>query len=160
MHNNTTSHQAPVADTPFHCSTAVQLRYTDFDMHQHVNNNAYFTFFDLAKVDYFTKVGNNRFDIDHRSLVIANINVNFFNPTMLNEQVVVQTQCIRVGDKSLTLLQQVCNTLTGEVKCSATTVLVHFDADTATPLTIPDHWRQAFNEFESRSLTAPPAPNQ
>ena len=155
MQTNTSSHKHPIpeVETPFHCTTTVQLRYTDYDMHQHVNNNAYFTFFDLAKVDYFTKVGNNRFDIDHRSLVIANINVNFFSPAMLAEPIQVLTQCVKVGDKSLTLVQQVCNAHTGEVKCMATTVLVHFDPATATPLTIPDHWRNAFDEFESRPLT-------
>lgn len=153
MQTNTSSHkQIPEIETPFHCTTTVQLRYTDYDMHQHVNNNAYFTFFDLAKVDYFTQVGNNRFEIDHRSLVIANINVNFYSPTMLAEPVVVQTQCVRLGDKSLTLQQQVCNASTGEVKCSATTVLVHFDPNTATPITIPQHWRDAFKVFEGRDL--------
>ena len=153
MNNQHNSSQTTAIETPFHCTTTVQLRYTDYDMHQHVNNNAYFTFFDLAKVDYFTKVGNNRFDIDHRSLVIANINVNFFSPAMLNESIQVLTQCVKVGNKSLTLVQQVCNPLTGEVKCMATTVLVHFDPATQQPITIPDHWRQAFNDFESRPLT-------
>ena len=130
------------------------MRYTDYDMHQHINNNAYFTFFDLAKVDYFTQVSNSRFDIDHRSLVIANINVNFFNPALLGESIQVLTQCVKVGDKSLTLVQQVCNALTGEVKCMATTVLVHFDPTTATSVTIPQHWRDAFAEFEHRDLTS------
>ena len=154
MQNNSTHHQAPAVDTPFRCTTTVQMRYTDYDMHQHINNNAYFTFFDLAKVDYFTQVSNSRFDIDHRSLVIANINVNFFNPALLGESIQVLTQCVKVGDKSLTLVQQVCNALTGEVKCLATTVLVHFDPATATSVTIPQHWRDAFAEFEHRNLTS------
>lgn len=154
MQNNSTHHQAPAVDTPFRCTTNVQMRYTDYDMHQHINNNAYFTFFDLAKVDYFTQVSNSRFDIDHRSLVIANINVNFFNPALLGESIQVLTQCVKVGDKSLTLVQQVCNALTGEVKCMATTVLVHFDPATATSVTIPQHWRDAFAEFEHRDLTS------
>ena len=154
MQNNSTHHQAPAVDTPFRCTTTVQMRHTDYDMHQHINNNAYFTFFDLAKVDYFTQVSNSRFDIDHRSLVIANINVNFFNPALLGESIQVLTQCVKVGDKSLTLVQQVCNALTGEVKCMATTVLVHFDPATATSVTIPQHWRDAFAEFEHRDLTS------
>ena len=158
MNNQHNPQQKLDATTPFRCTTSLQLRYTDYDMHQHVNNNAYFTFFDLAKVDYFTKVADNRFEIDHRSLVIANINVDFLSPSVLNEPIMVQTQCVRVGNKSLTLQQQVCNAQTGEVKCVATTVLVHFDAAAATPITIPHHWRTALSNFESRSLTTPPTP--
>lgn len=42
--------------TPFHCSTPVQIRYTDLDLQGHVNNSVYLNFFDLAKIDYFNRV--------------------------------------------------------------------------------------------------------
>ena len=40
----------------YHHQLPIQLRFNDVDRYGHVNNNAYFSFYDLGKVDYFNLV--------------------------------------------------------------------------------------------------------
>ena len=37
----------------FRHRTPIQIRFNDLDAYQHVNNNVYFSFYDLGKENYF-----------------------------------------------------------------------------------------------------------
>jgi len=139
---------------PFHCVTPIQLRFNDIDALGHVNNSAYFEFFDLGKTQYFAglKV---QTDIDwcQPAIIIANVNCSFLAQTFFHEPVEVLTQCARLGNKSLTLFQQLVNSNTREVKCACSTVMVNLDPDNHQPAPIPQVWRDAFAAFEGHDLT-------
>ena len=98
------------AQYPFKCTTPIQLRFNDVDALGHVNNSVYFQFFDLGKTQYFKGL-NVQTDIDWRrpTVIIANVNCSFLTPTLFNERVEVLTQCAKLGNKSLTLLQHLVN---------------------------------------------------
>ena len=78
------------AEHPFKRSTQVQLRFNDIDALGHVNNSVYFQFFDLAKTEYFAGLEVNA-DINwcKPSIVIANVNCSFIEPTVFQEPVEV-----------------------------------------------------------------------
>ena len=137
------------AQYPFKRSTSVQLRFNDIDALGHVNNSVYFQFFDLAKTEYFKGL-NVQADIDWRrpTVIIANVNCSFLSPTLFNEPVEVLTQCARLGNKSLTLLQHLVNSETREVKATCATVMVNMDPETNQPSPIPAVWRDAIVAFE------------
>lgn len=137
------------AQYPFKRSTQVQLRFNDIDALGHVNNSVYFQFFDLAKTEYFKGL-NVQSDIDWRrpTVIIANVNCSFLAPTVFNEPVEVLTQCMRLGNKSLTLLQHVVNRDTSEPKATCATVMVNLDPETNQPSPIPKVWRDAIVAFE------------
>ena len=137
------------AQYPFKRTTSVQLRFNDIDALGHVNNSVYFQFFDLAKTEYFAGLEVNA-DINwcRPSIVIANVNCSFLMPTVFQEPVEVLTQCAHLGNKSLTLLQHLVNSDTGEVKCTCATVMVNMDPQTNQPSPIPQVWRDAIVAFE------------
>ncbi len=141
------------ASAPFHCITPVQMRYTDFDMHGHVNNSVYLNFFDIAKIDYFEKVRSENLDWENVNLVIASMHIDFLSQTTYIDNVAVQTQTLRLGNKSLTLLHELFNTDTREVKCSCTTVLVYLDTKTHAPAPIPQAWRDALTAYEGYDMS-------
>lgn len=132
------------AQRPFNHRTTVQLRFNDIDALGHVNNSVYFQFFDLAKTAYFAGLEVNA-DTNwcRPSIVIANVNCSFLVPTLFQEPVEVLTQCAKLGNKSLTLLQHLINSDTGEVKATCATVMVHLDPDTNQPAPLPKVWRDA-----------------
>ena len=141
------------AQHPFRHSTPIQLRFNDMDAFQHINNSAYFEYFDLAKTAYFKALDvNQEEDWSHPSIIIANVNCSFLVSTHFEEPVEVRTQCARLGDKSLTLLQHLVNTDTGEVKCTCATVMVNLEPATGKPSTIPQVWRDAFTRFEGHEI--------
>ncbi len=141
------------AGHPFRHTTPIQLRFNDMDAIQHVNNAAYFEFFDLGKTAYFKALNvNQEVDWSHPSVIIANVNCSFLVSTRFEEPVEVRTQCTRLGNKSLTLLQHLVNSETQEVKCTCATVMVNLDPDTGKPSAIPQVWRDAFTRFEGREI--------
>ena len=137
------------AEHPFKRSTQVQLRFNDIDALVHVNNSVYFQFFDLAKTEYFAGLEVNA-DINwcRHSIVIANVNCSFIEPTVLQEPVEVLTQCARLGNKSLTLLQHLVNRDTRALKATCATVMVNLDPATNQPAPLPDVWRDAIIAYE------------
>lgn len=139
-------------DFEFHHSTDVQLRFGDIDLFGHVNNNVYLQLFDIAKYDYFRQVMGADFDIRALAMVVVNINCDFLAPAFLDEPLRVLTACAAIGEKSVRLLQRVVNTATGQVKCSATTIMVTFDPATKSSSPVAPHARAALVAYEGRDL--------
>lgn len=137
---------------PFRHKLDLQLRFNDFDMFGHLNNNVYLEFFDMGKLRYFEAVLGGDFMKSSLKVVVVNINCNFFSPSYLNDQLQVLTTVTHIGEKSLTLEQRVVNRRSGEVKCMATTIMAGFDASTMTSAAIPNESRLAFSNFEGREV--------
>ena len=139
----------PRAQHPFHCTTPVQLRFSDIDMLGHLNNNAYLQIYDLGKNDYFAKVRPSYVKWSRPPLMIVNLNCSFLAQTRFHEPVQVLTQVVRMGEKSFTMLQQVVNADTGEVKSECESVMVYFGAD-GKPARVTDDWRSDIAAYEDR----------
>lgn len=137
---------------PYHCVTPVQVRYTDYDMQGHVNNSIYFNFFDLAKMDYFKKVRGN-FKWEDATVVVASMKSDYLAPTFYYQNVEVETQTLHIGIKSITLLQQLVDVDTRQVKCVCQTVMVNIDHATGQSTPISEQWREALCRYEDRCLT-------
>jgi len=149
MEQQSHSSHAIQAQFPFRCKTPVQLRFNDIDALGHVNNSIYFELMDLAKTDYFSRLGvDQEIDWRHPPIIIANVNCSFLVQTHSDERLEVLTQCQHIGNKSLTLLQEVVNSATGEVKCTCATVMVNLDTTTGMPSPLPQVWRDAIVAFE------------
>ena len=94
----------------------IQIRFNDVDRYGHVNNNAYFSYYDLGKVDYLSSVLNLYAGTPDVVPVIANINADFFMPVFYGDDIVVETCIPHVGTKSFTLVQRAINRATGVEK--------------------------------------------
>lgn len=136
----------------FKCETSIQLRLVDIDTVGHVNNSVYFNLFDLAKSDYFEKVTGIATDPTKINVVIVNINCNFLAQTLFGENVAVRTQTEKIGDKSFTLIQELVNPDTGQVKCICRQTLVYLDPETHEPISVPQQWRQSISNYENRTF--------
>ena len=138
---------------PFKRSTTIQLRFNDLDSLGHVNNSVYFQFFDLAKTEYFAGIEvDAEIDWKRPALIVANVNCSFLAPTIFRENVEVLTQCMHLGNKSLTLLQYLINRDTRELKCTCASIMVNIDPETNLPSPIPQIWRDAITAYEGHEL--------
>ena len=79
-------------DALFRHRVPIQIRFNDVDRYGHVNNNAYFSYYDLGKEDYLSTV----LHLDYRyctvAPVIANINADFIKPIFYGDKIVVETR--------------------------------------------------------------------
>lgn len=140
--------RVPQEEFPFHHSYPLQIRFNDIDVVGHLNNSIYLQFLDLGKMQYFNAIMKEGITWKQVPVVIVNINVNFYSPTYMDEQIEVRTQTLRLSERSLTLEQRIVNPQTGDVKCVAQTVMAGFDARTASSAPIPEDWKKAIYEFE------------
>lgn len=117
----------------------IQFRFNDFDIFGHVNNNAYLEYLDIAKVSFLAEICKDEDFLSHTPLVLAHIECDFVQPTHRDEQISVQTNLARVGQSSVTLQQQIVNSL-GEVKLTASSVLVAIDPQTSKSVPLPQNF--------------------
>lgn len=135
----------------FHHELPAQLRWSDVDQFGHVNNNVYFSLYDMCKTRYFLDVAGE--DIFQRmAIVVANINANFIAPIFYPDEIVIQTTMERIGRKSFTLLQRAINARTREVKCECTTIMVCYDREHGCAMLMPEDVRDNIERFEGRSF--------
>jgi len=127
----------------------IQIRFNDVDRYGHVNNNAYFSFYDLGKVDYLSSVLHLYEGTPDIVPVIASIQAEFFVPVFYGDDIVVETCIPRVGTKSFTLQQRAVNRKTGQTVCTCKTVMVCFSLSEQASVEIPQDYREAIDSFEN-----------
>lgn len=144
--------KVPPAKFPFHHCEPVQMRFTDIDMLGHLNNNVYLSFMDLAKVDYFDEVLPEGMSWNSINAVVVHISCDFYSPSYFNETLEVWTTVTSVSVHSFTLEQRIINSVSGQTKCVASTVMVGFDVATAKSCAIDRHWVESIEAYEGRKL--------
>lgn len=136
----------------FRATLPIQIRFNDIDSIGHINNNIYFSYFDLGKTTYLDNLRPTAVNWTEGLIVIAHIEVDFLSPIYYKENIVVDTKVIRLGEKSGTFLQQIRNIKNGDIKCRCTSVFVTYNAHTQSSMAIPDDWRETISKYEGLDL--------
>ncbi len=140
--------------------TPIQIRFNDIDIMGHVNNSVHQNYYDVARVDYFRNVLKEDIDWDHFTVVLASIHIEFYKPVFLQENVAVRTRIEQIGEKSLTMVQELYNPETGEIKSFNRAVLVGFWRKEGVTGIIPEEWKSDITHFEGKiSMKYPVNPN-
>lgn len=134
----------------FYHHTPTYIRFNDIDMLGHVNNTVYGNFFDAARFDYFRHVIKvNKFR-DDQWIVLATITVNYIHPIFLDDNLIIETKIIKLGIKSMEMIQQII-ALKNEKRVIVTTttsVLVCYSLIDEKTVPMPLEWRQRIKDFE------------
>ena len=133
----------------FKSTLPIQIRFNDIDALGHINNNIYFSFFDLGKADYLDKIRGTSVSWTEGAIVLARLETDFASPVFYKEKIAVESKIIKIGDKSGTFLQRIINSKTKEVKCICKSIFVYVDAATQKTASVPHVWREAIEKFES-----------
>lgn len=141
-----------IKEETFKSSHPIQIRFNDIDALGHINNNVYLSYFDLGKITYFENLKSSYVSWTDGIIVVARLEVDFIQPVFYKETIAVDTKIVKVGTKSAVFLQQIRNTLTNEVKCRCTSVVVAYNPKAMSGMPIPDIWRQGMSEFEGQEF--------
>ena len=133
----------------FRHSCPIQVRFTDIDQMAHVTNSIYLAYCDIARIGYFTDVLGEQIGQSDESLVIASVTVDFLKPIFLYEKINVLTKTIRIGNKSLQMLQQIVNPETDEVKADVLSVVSGFNYVAQESMIIPERWKKSIADYDS-----------
>jgi acyl-CoA thioester hydrolase len=131
----------------------IEVRYGDLDPQGHLNNARYLTYFEQARVQYFIELGLFAKDQSFKEIgvILAEARVTFHAPVHFGTTVSVGVHTSKLGNKSMTVEQNILNSATSEVLASGQVVLVAFDYHTNETIPIPDYWREKIGQYEKGS---------
>lgn len=131
-------------------STPIQQRFNDYDMLGHVNNAVFQHYFDIARIRYFKDVTGEKIVGSKYSLVMAGIQIEFLSPVLMQENIEVKTGIEILGNKSLTMLQEIINPDSGEIKAQSRATLVSYSISDKKSCELPSHWKEKISLFEEK----------
>ncbi len=124
----------------------IEVRFADIDAMGHVNNAVYLSYFEQARMAWFAELIGGEWNLERDGIVLARNEIDYIEPVLLNDQVRIQTSCIKVGQSSIVLAYEVFRLPAGVEKerlCSkGLSVLVCFDYSTGTKREVPELWRE------------------
>lgn len=129
----------------------VEVRYGDLDPQGHLNNAKYLTYFEQARVQYWVDLGLFRRDQSFMEIgvIIADIHITYQAPVLWGTPLKVGMRIAKLGNKSLTIEQNLQNAETGQVYAGGTVIAVAFDYAAHKTMSVPESWREKITKFES-----------
>lgn len=123
-------------------SLPIQIRFSDIDGYLHVNNGVYFNYFEHARAVFLHETCN--WDVMETGCVVGRIEIDYFHPIHLEDQVMALVHCPRLGNSSFDLEQFLVGTAkSGEqhvfAKCKC--IMVTVDMKTMGTVPVPEIYR-------------------
>jgi len=128
----------------------IEVRYGDLDPQGHLNNAKFVTFFEQARIQYIRhlglyKEGQSFMEI---GVILADVHVAYRKPVEWGMPIKVGVRITKIGNKSMTVEQNVVHAQTGEVFAEGEVVMVAFDYYQNKSIPVPQEWRDAVDQFE------------
>ncbi|HLT08138.1 MAG TPA: acyl-CoA thioesterase [Cyclobacteriaceae bacterium] len=133
----------------FKYAIPLQVRFSDIDGYMHVNNGVYFNYMEHARANYLHKVCG--WDATKIGAVVANVNLDFYQPIHFLDEPTAYVRCTRLGSSSFTLEQ----VLMGKkqeghevIFAKATITMVSVDIRSMMPSPLPEAYRTKIQQHE------------
>jgi acyl-CoA thioester hydrolase len=130
----------------------VVVRYDDLDTFSHVNNKAYLSYLEEARVDYHKQLFEWKGLLEFNAIV-ARIEINYILPVFYGDDLSLYTRASNIGNKSFEL-ETYFVVQKGEEKvkvAEAKVVLVAIDPKTGKTRPIPEEEKRILLEFEGKA---------
>ena len=125
-----------------------------FHAQGHLNNAKYLTYFETARTQYYIHLGlftpgQSFLDI---GVIMADARVTFLAPIQFETPVKAGVRFSKLGNKSMTVEQNLVHAESGEVLAAGQVILVAFDYHTNKTVPIPDLMRETISTYEGLAV--------
>ena len=136
--------------THFHFYHPVEVRYGDLDPQGHVNNAKHLTYFEQARIAYMIELGLFTKDQSFMEIgvILGDVHITYLAPIYFGEQIKVGVHISKMGNKSMTWMQNIVDAKTGNKLATGEVVMVTYNYREERTIPIPDDWRRKIVEFE------------
>ena len=114
----------------------IQVRFSDLDTLGHVNNAVYLSYFEMARIAYFTPLLGEKWDWKKFGIILRKNEVEYFSPVLLHQIPEITIFTMEIRTKSFTLGYEL--RVNGEVYTTGSSVLVGYDSVTEKTIEIPE----------------------
>ncbi len=129
----------------------ITVRYSDLDPQGHVNNAAYLSFLESARLGYYEASGIWLKDSGFKTgLVVAHIEIDYLAPIYFRQHVRVGLQIEHLGNKSMVFDFLIEDEQTAKALARGKSVMVAYDNDSESSIPIPADWRAKIIKFEQQ----------
>lgn len=137
----------------FRFSTTVRVRLSETDAFGVAYHGSYFTYFDVARMDYLRAIGSMDVVKTGRfSNLIVHTAADFKAPGRFDEELTVRGRIAEIGTTSFSFQFRVERKEGGELVASGDSVHVSVDPKTLRPVPVPEDLRAAIRAYEGASL--------
>jgi acyl-CoA thioester hydrolase len=126
----------------------IQVRFSDLDVLGHVNNNIYFSYFELARVHYFRELLGVDWDWRQHGIVLVKNEAEYIKSVLISHTPEVRIITENIGTKSFTLGYEL--TVNGEVFVKGRSVQVCYNAETQQTIAVPEEMKSALMELQNQ----------
>ena len=136
----------------FRYKMKLDIRWSDMDEMSHVNNAAYLTYFEEARIHYFgdaLKLNRQEF-----SFILASAHIDYLKPMVFPNPAFVYLRISKFGNKSFEMRYLVTSMVDGteEVSASGHTTLVMYDYKENKTVLIPERLKEKIRNFEVAAI--------
>ena len=124
----------------------VQVRYADLDVQNHVNNSVYFSYFEMARVQYFGQVLGRDWDWETNGVVLVKNWAEYIKPVLLADQPEISIFVDKIGTKSFDLSYEL--KVNDVLYTTGGSTMVAFDARSAKTIEIPEEMRSFLEQLK------------
>ena len=134
----------------FHFSTEVRVRLPETDAFGIVFNGYFFTYFDVARMDYLRNIGALDFLSPAKGVtnVVASTHADFRSPARFDDVLVVAARVAGFGRTSFTFEYRVTHKSENRLVAEGRSVHVAMDPATWRPVPVPPLFRTRVESFE------------
>jgi acyl-CoA thioester hydrolase len=128
----------------------IQVRFSDIDKLDHVNNACYHNYIELGRVQYFEKILAGHINWDESGFVLARTEMDHLEQAYLHDELYCFTRVYRFGNKSIGVRNSIVKKESGSlIECAAVNaVLVAMDYRKNESIVVPQRWRELIAGFE------------
>lgn len=124
----------------------IQVRYVDLDVLGHVNNSVYFSYFEMARVQYFGQVLGKDWDWETNGVILVKNWAEYIKPVFLADQPEITIYVEKIGSKSFDLSYEL---RVNDVICTTGgSTMVAFDAKSNKTIEIPEEMRNFLEQLK------------
>ena len=137
----------------FRFATDVRVRLPETDALGVLFHGYFYTYFDVARMDYLRSLGLLQQFLSGESLnLVVHSSADFRSPARFDDVLVVRARIQRIGDSSVTFEFRVEHQQDGRLIAEGRSVHAFIDSKTWKPVRVPEPFRQAVRAFEGSSL--------
>jgi len=135
----------------YHFYHPIEVRYGDLDPQGHVNNAKHLTYFEQARIAYMIELGLFTKDQSFMEIgvILADVHITYLEPIYFGEQIKVGVHISKLGNKSMTWMQNIVDAKTGKEIARGQVVMVTYDYKEEKTINIPREWREKIKQFEN-----------
>ena len=103
----------------------IYVRFADLDLMGHVNNSVYLSYFEVARVHYFSELLGVDWDWNEKGILLVRNEIDYIKPVLLHDKPSITIFTEKIGTKSFVLGYEL--TVNGELYTKGFSTLVCFN---------------------------------